>query len=491
MSGNVPSQSADYAVVDLTKKKNRTPKKLHNQQNFSSDVPMYDVTQHNLPKANAKSSVVSSEVADLYSVVNLNKKTSRQSSETNKDRLREETSFYDIIRRESPSLSDNEADKSELKRGKLNIHNVAEGDGIASSKWKTCFFVAAVIMVFLVFLALVIVVVILFLKVSSLEIANREKDKVMLELTQASEDLRNKHGTIENRANELAQSAMNCSMALQYLKHQLNSANTSLDSLQDSLETHTSILTSLLDEVQRKVFPLHDFYNSSCSDIARLNLSYASGNYIVRSSTGVLRSVYCDMNRTFGGNSTGWMRVAELDVNNCPPGLRSETTNSVDTCAVVEDNAGCTEIVYPVYNVEYTNITGQIRGYQIKTSDGFVQRNNNILRPTNNTNFTSNYLDGISILIDGQHVWSFAAGCDCAGNNNKPTNIHQYYTCDGVEAAMQYDVLLWMSQQCGKDSTWFYRSLASISKDIRVRICRDQYRDDEDLAVKTLQLYVQ
>ena len=170
---------------------------------------------------------------------------------------------------------------------------------------------------------------------------------------------------------ELAQSAMNCSMALQYLEHQLNSANTSLDSLQDSLETHTSILTSLLDEVQRKVFPLHDLYNSSCSDIAGLNLSYASGNYIVRSSTGVLRSVYCDMNRTFGGNSTGLMRVAELDDNNCSPRLQSETTNSVDTCVLTEYISGCTEIVYPFYNVTNTNSTGQIRGYHIRTSDVF------------------------------------------------------------------------------------------------------------------------
>ena len=49
------------------------------------------------------------------------------------------------------------------------------------------------------------------------------------------------------------------------------------------------------------------FYLSSCSDIARLNTSYASGNYIVRSSTGLLRSVYCEMNRAFCGNFTGWM----------------------------------------------------------------------------------------------------------------------------------------------------------------------------------------
>ena len=37
--------------------------------------------------------------------------------------------------------------------------------------------------------------------------------------------------------------------------------------------------------------------------------------------------------------------------------------------------------------------------YQIETSDGFVPHNN-MPRPTHITNFTSNYLDGISILIE-------------------------------------------------------------------------------------------
>ena len=493
MRGNVPPQSADCAVVNLSKKKNRTPKKLHNQQNFSSGVPMYDMTQHNLPNTNAKSSVVSSEVADLYSVVSLNKNTSIQSSETNKDRLREET-FYDTIRRESPSMSDEETDKSELKQEKQNIRNVAEGDGISSSKWRLSFFVAAVITVSLVFLALVIVVVILFLKVSSLETANRENDKIKYNIVQASEDLQNKHGAIENRAYELAQSAMNCSMALQYLEHQFNSANTSLDSLKDSLENLTSILTSLLDEVQRKVFPLHDFYNSSCSDIAGLNLSYASGNYIVRSSTGVLRSVYCDMNRTFGGNSTGWMRVAELNVNNCPPGLRPETANPVDTCVVIEDNAGCTEIVYPVYNIKYTNITGQVRGYQIRSCDGFVSNNRIRPRPPSSVSLSHNYLDGVSISTNGSHVWSFAAGCNCMNTRMKPAFIDHHYSCGGEEfyTGGIFPDLLWMSQQCGENSTWFYRRLAApTATDIRVRICRDQSRMDEDLAVKTLELYIQ
>ena len=63
----------------------------------------------------------------------------------------------------------------------------------------------------------------------------------------------------------------------------------------------------------------------------------------------VLRSVYFDFDGTFGGNSTGWMRLAELDVNNYPPGLRHEISNSVNTCTVIEDNAGCKEIIFPVY----------------------------------------------------------------------------------------------------------------------------------------------
>ena len=170
------------------------------------------------------------------------------------------------------------------------------------------------------------------------------------------------------------------------------------ESVSDFITAHNNISSEILTSFSL----ILDFYLSSCSDIARLNFSYALGNYIVRSSTGVLRSVYCDMNRTFGGNSTGWMRAAELDVNNCFPGIRREITNSDDTCVVIEDNAGCTEINYPVYNVTYTQIAGQIRGYQIRSSDGFISVY--VPRPKNFTNLKSNYLDGVSISTNGQHV---------------------------------------------------------------------------------------
>ena len=50
--------------------------------------------------------------------------------------------------------------------------------------------------------------------------------------------------------------------------------------------------------------------------------------------------LYCNLTRTFGGTSNGWKRVAELDVNNCPPGMRTETVSTSTTCKVSEGGAG-------------------------------------------------------------------------------------------------------------------------------------------------------
>ena len=267
--------------------------------------------------------------------------------------------------------------------------------------------------------------------------------------------------------------------------------NISFVNLRESVNDFISAQQNINGLVLTRFSTIQDFfYFSSCSDTDRLNSSYTSGNYIVTSSTGVLRSVYCDVNRTFGGDSTGWMRVAELDVNNCPPGLRHGITNSVSTCVVIEDNAGCTEITYPVYNIQYTKITGQIRGYQVGSSDGFISLTPSIPRPTNFTDINNNYLDGISISTNGQHVWSFAAGCNCPHTRNKPTIIGEDYICGGV-ASSSYAGILWASQQCGRNSNWFYKVLPATITDIKVRICRNQFRADEDLAITTLQLYTQ
>ena len=266
------------------------------------------------------------------------------------------------------------------------------------------------------------------------------------------------------------------------LKKSFHNLNSTFD------DTKTIIVN---DSPQAKTYYLYSYrYPSSCLEIANLH-SNVSDFYIVRSSTGVLLNVYCDFNRTFGGNSTGWMRVAKLDVNNCPPRMRTETVNTSTTCKVSENGAGCTEINYPVYNISYTQVTGRIRAYQINTLDGFL-RPDQSLRISTNT-LDSNYLDGVSITTNSYHIWSFAGGCNCTVPQ-KPHFIGDHYICNGSHYSkfMQpHEELIWKNQQCNEKSDWFFRtSLPSNATDIRVRICRDQDSDDEDIALTELEIYI-
>ena len=52
---------------------------------------------------------------------------------------------------------------------------------------------------------------------------------------------------------------------------------------------------------------------SSCADIIESSPLSVSGYYVVRSSSGSLVQVYCDMGVVCDGNSRGWMRL--VDVN--------------------------------------------------------------------------------------------------------------------------------------------------------------------------------
>ena len=151
---------------------------------------------------------------------------------------------------------------------------------------------------------------------------------------------------------------------------------------------------------------LHNIYinsfPSSCSETSELN-AFSSGYYTLISSRGDLNGVYCDLNRTFGGNSTGWMKVAELDVNNCPQGFRNYIVSADKTYVVSEDSAGCTEIRYPVYKIQHTKLTGRIRAYQIYSLDVKMQHlKMRMWSPTVYIN--SNYLNGISLTSNGLHV---------------------------------------------------------------------------------------
>ena len=231
--------------------------------------------------------------------------------------------------------------------------------------------------------------------------------------------------------------------------------------------------------------------SSSCADILFHNLSSSSGYYLVRSSTGQLTSVYCDMTRTCGNITGGWMRVAELDLDSCPTGLISQSFNGTRTCIRSEETPNCTSILYSSLNIQYSKICGRIRGYGVGSVDGFFGRT-----AQHSMVVTDNYLDGISIAINTDHVWSFVAGrCDSCVIK-KPSFIDSDFTCDDNNPICSGEMLcgsiLWNTNKCGKTTPVFYKQLSNnITTDINVKVCRNEARNNEDIAVTSIDLYIQ
>ena len=114
--------------------------------------------------------------------------------------------------------------------------------------------------------------------------------------------------------------------------------------------------------------------SSTCSDIWKLNSHSASGEYILRTASGLWRNVYCNMTMTCGNTTAGWMRVAQLDINNCPPGMRKKNFYGTQTCVVSEDARGCTSVLYHSFGIPYSKVCGKVRGYTIGTLDGLHYR---------------------------------------------------------------------------------------------------------------------
>ena len=101
------------------------------------------------------------------------------------------------------------------------------------------------------------------------------------------------------------------------IKQLQNSAN-------DFNELQANISRSLEIQIEDIILQLNPA--ASCSHFLRMNPSSPSGLYWIKSSNGSAIRVYCDMTRSCGGVTGGWMRVASLDMRDnstqCPSGLR-------------------------------------------------------------------------------------------------------------------------------------------------------------------------
>ena len=258
---------------------------------------------------------------------------------------------------------------------------------------------------------------------------------------------------------------------------------------------------------------------TSCREIKDLHPSSPSGHYWIRSLNGSSIQVYCDMTRSCGGITGGWMEVANIDManstNSCPAGLRM-LTSPKRLCAINSDGPGCSSAVFNVQGIEYSRVCGKIIGYQQGSPDAFEAYRHLVI-------IDDVYVDGVS-LTHGRnprkHIWTFAAAlhevaahpstqCPCTNINVTtaipiPPYVGNDYFCDTAsEQYFQYkfypDDPLWDGQGCGSLNTcctfntppWFMKQLPSpTTDDIEMRLCCNQYRSDEDITVETIELYV-
>ena len=111
---------------------------------------------------------------------------------------------------------------------------------------------------------------------------------------------------------------------------------------------------------------------ASCSDVvAQSQVLRPSGYYWVRSSSGTVVQVYCDMNRVCGCNSTGgWTRVAYLNMTDpseqCPSTLTLQTRSSEPRrlCGRGSSVLGCDSVTYSTFGLNYSHVCGRVIGYQ-------------------------------------------------------------------------------------------------------------------------------
>ena len=264
----------------------------------------------------------------------------------------------------------------------------------------------------------------------------------------------------------------------------------------------------------------------SCSSIFLTNPSSPSGYYWVRASDGSAVRVYCDMSRSCGNVTGGWVRVASLDFVNmsapCPDGFRGHNDSDISTCGIDSTSPACASVMFDTYNISYTRVCGRMLAYQYGTTNAFVQNAGTSLT------IDSNYVDGVSLTHGSNprhHIWTFAAAldefgansgdvCSCSNSQRVGASPPSFvstgdYFCDSGVAG-QFDSSgtgqffatspLWDGAGCSSASTccsfndppWFHKQLlSSTSNDIEMRACINKGNSLVDIALSLVEIYVQ
>ena len=295
-----------------------------------------------------------------------------------------------------------------------------------------------------------------------------------------------------------------------------DSSNATIETLTAKLNASTDALSQALtqDYSTRIEQVANLLVVSSCADLPP---PAPSDYYWVRASNGSAVRVYCDMTRSCGGVTGGWVRVAELDMTNdahqCPSGLVERNYSDIRTCVRDSAQGGCSLIAISSSDINYRSVCGRVLAYQYGSPDAMLTYMNTI---------DSGYVDGISLTHGNprEHIWTFAAtldevesqgpfpSCFCIRNMHSAVPSPQFvgndYFCDTGSRNRTQPIFyggdpLWDGAGCGSQSTccsfnnppWFYKQLPQPTTDnIELRVCRNQAREDEDIAIARVEVYV-
>ena len=274
--------------------------------------------------------------------------------------------------------------------------------------------------------------------------------------------------------------------------------------LNNTVQQLNSSVNQNTDQLGIAFRAFHSVHLVSC---AALPPSFPSGYYWVGTSNGSAVRVYCDMTRSCGVTG-GWRRVAELDMTNsshqCPSSLQQRTYSNKRTCGIPQ---GCFSVTFSTATLEYSEVCGKITAYQYGIPDAFRSGN----------------VDGVSLTHGNprQHIWTFVAAydevsthpafnCPCTNTNTAsqasppPAFVGDDYFCDtgsngtAAQGVFYGDDPLWDGAGCGPLNTccsfnnppWFYKQLPQpTTSDIDMTVCKTA--NDEDIAIETVEIYVQ
>ena len=98
---------------------------------------------------------------------------------------------------------------------------------------------------------------------------------------------------------------------------------------------------------------------TSCREIKELSPTAPSDYYWLRGTGDSSHHMYCDMSRSCGGITGGWMRVTKINMTNsshtCPEGLKLLTTPK-RLCAMNIDGGGCSSATFDLHGIGYAHV---------------------------------------------------------------------------------------------------------------------------------------